>query len=78
MLRVWIDGLASQADTLAMAVFDMLMCGIAHWDIRGQNVIIQQNPSTRDCKVVLLDFAFCRYLGPPEVEMINSGTEMGG
>ena len=33
---VWTDGLASQADSLAMAVSDMLMCGIAHWDIKGK------------------------------------------
>ena len=78
ILHVWIDGLASQADSLAMAVFDMLMCGIAHWDIRGQNVIIQHNPSTQDCKVVLLDFAFCRTIGPPEVEMLNFQLEIVG
>ena len=78
MLRVWIDELASQVDSLAMAVFDMLMCGIAHWHIRGQNVIIQQNPYTQDCKVVLLDFAFCENIDHPEVKKISFKANVEG
>ena len=61
-----------------MAVSDVLMCDIAHWGIKGKNVIIQHNPSMQDCKTVLLDLSFCSNIGPPEVEMISFKEDVEG
>jgi serine/threonine protein kinase len=62
------DGFTSEADALATAVHQMNECGVAHSDIKADNVIIHHNPSNQDCNPVLLDFSLCATLGSPSMQ----------
>ncbi|KAF8510309.1 hypothetical protein JB92DRAFT_2940891, partial [Gautieria morchelliformis] len=57
-------GVFNLADALATAVHEMHECGVAHRDIKEDNVIIHHNPSNQVGNVVLLDFSLCTTLGP--------------
>ncbi|KAF8510311.1 hypothetical protein JB92DRAFT_443581 [Gautieria morchelliformis] len=69
-------GVFNLADPLATAVHEMHECGVAHRDIKEDNVIIHHNPSNRDCNVVLLDFSLCMTLGPPSMHKLVAKWDM--
>ncbi|KAF8530718.1 hypothetical protein JB92DRAFT_2857508, partial [Gautieria morchelliformis] len=69
-------GVFNLADALATAVHEMHECGVAHRDIKGDNVIIHHNPSNQAGNVVLLDFSLCTTLGPPSMHKLAAMGDM--
>jgi serine/threonine protein kinase len=74
--RLCTERFTFQADALAAAVHEMHECGVAHKDIKGDNVIIHYNTSNKDCNVVLLDFSLCTTLGPPSMHKLVAMWDM--
>jgi len=46
-----------------MALYEIHSCGIAHRDVKADNVVLLRNLPRQDVDIVLLDFAFCETLG---------------
>ncbi|KAF8519259.1 hypothetical protein JB92DRAFT_2009118 [Gautieria morchelliformis] len=70
-------GVFNLADALATAVHEMHECGVAHRDIKADNVIIHHNPSNQDGNVVLLDLSLCEALGSPLMRKLADRWDMG-
>jgi serine/threonine protein kinase len=48
-----------------MAIHDVHCCGVAHSDVKADNVMLLPNSRDRSFGIVLLDFAHCQVLEDP-------------